>query len=386
MRKPSPTVRQIQDAQPGRVYYGENLLLLVRPNGTRTWTLRYTSPVRGKVTETSLGPWPAYSYSDARQAATQMQMQIAKGIDPVLQKRQERANQIPWHEVCDQWIAVGQASWSKSQMRNMHLRLKVHGKALMSKSVAHIDAAMVTSAIKPLMASHPRQGRRTLAVWARVFAFAEHKRWRRGDNPARWQNNMSFAFHGANKLPNKNFAAMSYQAVPAFIQRLRQLRCTGAAALETVILTASRTSEVREMRWDEVDWDKKLWTIPTYRMKTRQEHTIPLSDRALELLRREQEHANGPYVFLGRYRTGPLDNKTMLRLLNDMGEQVTTHGFRASFKTWGLEQGYRWDVVELCLGHKVGSKVAQAYLRGTAIQERRETMAAWAQFCNGHHC
>jgi integrase len=309
-------------------------------------------------------------------------MLIAKGIDPVLQKRQERADQTPWHEACDAWVAAGQASWSKSQMRNMHLRLRIHGKALASKSVAHIDAAMVEAAIKPLMRDYPKQGRRTLAVWARVFAFAEHKQWRRGDNPAVWKNNMAFAFHGANKLPSKNFAAMNYQAVRPFIQRLRQMRCTGAAALECTILTASRTGEVRGMRWNEINLEQRTWTIPAERMKTRTEHVIPLSDRVLELLRREQERYNGSqFVFLGRYRTGPLDNKTMLRLLNDMGEDVTTHGFRSSFKTWGLEQGHRWDVVELCLGHKVGSKVAQAYLRGTAIQERRIVMAAWAEHC-----
>jgi integrase len=314
-----------------------------------------------------------------------MQMQIAKGIDPVLQKRQERASQIPWHEACDAWIAAGQASWSKSQHRNMHLRLKVHGKALMSKSVAHIDAAMVEAAIKPLMASFPKQARRTLAVWARLLAYAEHKQWRRGDNPAVWKNNMAFAFHGANKLPSKNFAAMSYIDVPQFLQRLRQMRCTSAAALECVVLTACRTGEVRGMRWDEIDWQQRTWTIPAHRMKTRIEHTIPLSDRVLELLRREQEHANGsPYVFLGRYRTGPLDNKTMLRLLKNMGEDVTVHGFRSAVKTWALEKGYRWDAVELCLGHRVGSKVAQCYLRGTAIEERRTIMSAWAEYCEGH--
>jgi integrase len=196
---------------------------------------------------------------------------------------------------------------------------------------------------------------------------------------------MAFAFHGASKLPSKNFAAMPYQELPTFVQRLRRMRCTGAAALEVVILTACRTGEVRGMCWSEINWEHRTWVIPEQRMKTRSQHTIPLSDRMLELLRREQEHANGsPYVFLGRYRTGPLDNKTMLRLLIDMGEQVTTHGFRASFKTWGLEQGHRWDVVELCLGHKVGSKVAQCYLRGTALQERRTVMSSWSEYCASH--
>jgi integrase len=311
-----------------------------------------------------------------------MQALIEKGQDPVHLKRQERASQITWREACDAWIEAGQASWSKSQMRNMRLRLQVHGKALLPKSISHIDAGGVETAIKPLMAVYPAQGRRTLAVWSRVFAFAEHKRWRRGDNPAVWKGNMSFAFHGANNLPSKNFAAMDYQKVPSFISRLQQMRCTSAAALECVILTACRTGEVREMQWAEIDWDKRTWTIPAHRMKTRTEHVVPLSDRVLELLRREQEHANGsPYVFLGRYRTGPLDNKTMLRLLNDMGENVTVHGFRTSFRTWAQEQTtFDFYAVEMCLSHSVGSAVTRAYLRGNALDKRREIMTAWASF------
>jgi integrase len=176
---------------------------------------------------------------------------------------------------------------------------------------------------------------------------------------------------------------MDYQKVPTFITMLRQMRSTGAACLECIILTACRTGEVREMQWSEIDWDKRTWTIPAQRMKTRTEHVVPLSNRVLELLRREQEHANGsPYVFLGRYRNGPLDNKTMLRLLNDMGETVTVHGFRSSFRSWAQEQTtFDFYAVEMCLAHSVGSAVTRAYLRGNAIEKRREIMTAWAEYC-----
>jgi integrase len=136
------------------------------------------------------------------------------------------------------------------------------------------------------------------------------------------------------------------------------------------------------MRWDEIDWDQRLWVIPAARMKTRTEHSIPLSNRVLELLRREQEHANGSaYVFLGRYRTDPLDSKTMLRLLKDMGEQTTVHGFRSSFRSWAQEQtSFDFYAVEMCLSHAVGNAVTRAYLRGNAIDKRREIMTAWASY------
>jgi integrase len=383
MRKPAPSVRAIEAAPPGRIYYGENLVLIIRTGGTRSWTYRYTSPVTHRVTETSIGEFPAFSYSAARQVATQLQAQIAKGFDPVVLKRQERASNTTFAEACDAWVTVGQASWSNSQKYNMHLRLQVHGKTLLPKSVMHIDAAMVEAAIKPLMTTYPRQARRTLAVWSQVFSFAAHKKWRSDTNPAVWRGNMAIAFHGAGKLPSKNFAAMGYQQVPAFIARLRQLRYPTAAALECIILCAARTGEVRGMQWSEIDWDQKLWTIPAHRMKTRLEHTIPLSDRVLELLRREQEHGNGsPYVFLGRYQKDPLHEKSIRALLRyNMGERISVHGFRSTFRTWASEQtSFDFYAVEMCLSHRIGSQVTQAYLRGNAIEKRREIMAAWAEY------
>jgi integrase len=386
MRKPAPSPRDIQAAPPGRIYYGDNLVLIVRSGGTRTWTYRYTSPVTHRVTETSIGEFPAFSYASARKAAVKLQMTVAQGQDPVHLKRQERASQITWAEACDAWVAVGQASWSYAQKRNIDLRLNVHGKALASKSVAHIDAALIEATIRPLMKAFPKQARRTLAVWARVFAFAEHKRWRRGDNPAVWKNNMAFAFHGANNLPSKNYAGMSYQQVPGFLQRLRQMRCTSAVALECIILTACRTSEIRCMAWQEIDWEQRTLTIPAHRMKTRTEHIIPLGDRVLELLRREQEHANGsPYVFLGRNRTDHLNEKSIRVLLKVMGERsVTVHGFRSSFRTWASnETTFDFFALELCLSHSVGSAVAQAYLRGNAIAKRRAILEAWSAYCEG---
>jgi integrase len=309
-------------------------------------------------------------------------MTVAQGQDPVHLKRQERANNITFEQACNHWIEAGQASWSESQMRNVRLRLKTHGKALASKAIAHIDDAVVAAAIKPLMQEYPKQGRRTLMVWSQVFNFAIHKKWRPDTNPAVWKNNMAIAFHGANKLPSKNHAAMDYAQVPTFLQRLRKSRSTSAVALECVILTACRTSEIRCMAWPEISWNQCLLTIPAHRMKTRAEHTVPLSNRVMDLLRREQERSNGsPYVFLGRNQT-LLDERAIRSLLRDMGESITVHGFRSTFRTWAAEQtNFDFYAVEMCLSHSVGNAVTQAYLRGNAIEKRREIMTAWSAYC-----
>jgi integrase len=233
------------------------------------------------------------------------------------------------------------------------------------------------------MKAFPKQARRTLAVWARVFAFAEHKQWRRGDNPAVWKNNMAFAFHGASNLTSKNYAAMPYEQVRAFIQRLRQMRCASAAALECVILCASRTAEIRCLEWKDINWEQRTLTIPAQRMKARAEHIIPLSDRVRELLQQQKQYSTSQqYVFTGRNAGQPLDEKTMRKVLHHMGESVTVHGFRTSFRTWAAEQtNFDFYAVEMCLAHSVGSAVTRAYLRGNALEKRREIMTAWSEYC-----
>jgi integrase len=307
---------------------------------------------------------------------------VARGIDPVQWKREQRGTLMTFAEAADAFVKAGEP-WSDSNARDLRLRLKTHAVTLLTKSVAKINRDMVEDAIRPLMLEYPKQGRRTLNRLEQVFAFAIEKGWRADANPAMWKGSMAIRFHGARKLPSKKHAAMDYALVPAFIQRLRQSRSASAVALECVILTACRTSEIRCMAWPEISWNQCLLTIPAARMKTRTEHTVPLCDRMMELLRREQERSNrSPYVFTGRNAGQPLDEKAIRALLRDMGEQVTVHGFRSSFRSWAAEQTtFDFYAVEMCLSHSVGSAVTQAYLRGNAIDKRRPIMDAWSVYC-----
>jgi integrase len=183
---------------------------------------------------------------------------------------------------------------------------------------------------------------------------------------------------------------MPYVDVPEFIKRLRirQTRATSAVALEFLILTATRSGEVLGAQWSEFDLEKRIWTIPATRMKTKREHRVPLSDRAMELLVRQKEYSTSDqYVFTGyntKYNRVRLDNKSMRMLLWTMGVQVTVHGFRSSFRSWSAEQThFDFYLLELCLAHAVGSEVVRAYLRGDALEKRRVIMEAWAQYVNG---
>jgi integrase len=176
---------------------------------------------------------------------------------------------------------------------------------------------------------------------------------------------------------------MPYEGIAAFIGRIRQMDSLAAQALELCILTAARSGEILGMRWDEVDLEKKLWTVPADRMKAGREHRVPLSTRAVSILRGLHKVKSGKFVFPGQVRNKPLSNMAMEMVLRRMELQsVTVHGFRSSFRDWaGNVTSFPREVVETALAHVIGDKAEQAYRRSDALDKRRKLMEAWAAFC-----
>jgi integrase len=180
---------------------------------------------------------------------------------------------------------------------------------------------------------------------------------------------------------------MPYAKLPGFLIELREQDGVAAQALEFAILTASRTGETIGARWPEFDLLDEIWTVPPERMKGGRAHRVPLSPRALAILKemrllRPAGDAVG-YVFPGGKAGHPLSNMAFLMLLRRMGHaDLTAHGFRATFKTWGSERtSYQSEIVEASLAHVIGSKVEQAYQRGDMFEKRRRLMQQWATFC-----
>ena len=177
---------------------------------------------------------------------------------------------------------------------------------------------------------------------------------------------------------------VAYAEVPAFMARLKTIGATPARALEFLILTATRTNETLSAQWDEIDRDHAVWTIPASRMKTNEAFSVPLSDRALDILRTvEATRGPNPFVFPGRPQR-PLSNMVLAMMLRRMGETVTVHGFRTSWRTWASEVAHaEFEIAEMCLSHRVGSAVSRAYNRTSLLERRRPLMAAWASFLSG---
>ncbi len=163
---------------------------------------------------------------------------------------------------------------------------------------------------------------------------------------------------------------------------LRQQEGVAARALEFAILTAARTGEVIGARWDEINYEERLWAIPAGRMKGGREHRVPLSDAALVIVEMMAAIRSGDFVFPGGKAKRPLSNMAFLMLLRRIGRSdLTTHGFRSSFRDWAAERTtFPAEVAEMALAHAVSDKVEAAYRRGDLFQKRRQLADAWAKF------
>jgi integrase len=220
--------------------------------------------------------------------------------------------------------------------------------------------------------------------------FAKVRGYREGENPARWRGHLDKLLPARSRVRQvKHLAALPYHDLPLFLANLGQRDALAARALEFLILTAARTGEVIGARWSEIDLLDKTWTVPADRMKARREHRVPLSARTVAILkdmptalRGDNDNGNA-HVFPGPRAGKPLSNMAFLMLLRRMElDDLTVHGFRATFKTWASERtSFQNEIVEAALAHVIGDKVEQAYRRGDMFEKRRRLMQQWAIFC-----
>ena len=179
---------------------------------------------------------------------------------------------------------------------------------------------------------------------------------------------------------------MPFADVPAFFAHLRERETWGRLALEAAILTAARSGEVRGAVWPEVDLDKEPWIIPADRMKGGRERVVPLSPAAKRVFQRafDLRTEGSRFVFQGAQPAKPLSDMALMKVLRDMGEKVTAHGFRSSFRDWVSEETqFQGDLVEAALAHAIENKVEAAYRRGNLLEKRRGLMDAWGAYCGG---
>jgi len=379
------TTRKVETGKPGKYSDGGNLYLIVSGTGSRKWVLRFTW--RGKAKEMGLGSAASVPLADARERAASARRKIAQGLNPIDERK--RTGDVPtFGEMADDVREALSAGFRNEKHKaQWKSTLETYAAPLRAKPVDTIATDDVLAVLKPIWTTKAETASRVRGRIEKVLDAAKAKGFRNGENPARWRGHLDHLLPRPSKLALGHHAAMPYEDVAAFVAKLRKREATSALALELCILTAARSGEILGMRWPEIDLDKKIWTVPANRMKAGREHRVPLSSRAVTILRKLEKLKTGEFVFPGQARSKPLSNMAMEMVLRRMKvEDATVHGFRSSFRDWaGNVSNFPREVTETALAHVIGDKAEQAYRRGDALEKRRKLMEAWAAYCEPRH-
>ncbi|MCK1586898.1 site-specific integrase [Bradyrhizobium sp. 169] len=376
--------------EPGRYGDGHGLCLQITPRGAKSWLLRYER--NGRERWMGLGPLHTVSLKEARERARKARQQLLDGLDPLETRRVERAKAaleaaktVTFKEAATAYFDAHQAKWKNSKHRAQFLStLREYAFPKFGKlAVADIDLGSVLGVLEPIWPTKTETASRVRSRIEAVLDWAAVRKLRTGDNPARWKGHLQHVLPARTRLAKpQHHAALPYSDIPQFMAALRQRDGIAARALEFTILTAARTGEMIGGQWAEVDLAAKTWTVPGKRMKAGREHRVPLSDRAIEILKSVPREKDNPFIFIGP-RAGGLSNMAMAAVLRRMDRaEVTVHGFRSTFRDWAAERtSYPNHVVEMALAHVVGNKVEAAYRRGDLFEKRRRLMTDWANYC-----
>ncbi len=352
--------------------------------GSRSWILRAT--IGNKRRDIGLGGFPDITLADARNKAREFRAKIAEGIDPIAERRaaMEALNFSPltFDQVAERLITAKEPEWSnRKHAEQWRSTLRTYASPIIGKMrVDHIELRHVLAVLEPIWTEKTETASRLRARMEAVMAWATASGYRDGDNPARWKGNLDALLAKPGKVKKvRHHRAVPIDDMPQFMVALRKRQGTAARALELLILTATRSGEVRGATWDEFDLDAATWTIPAERMKMGKEHRAALSDDAVNLLRALPHTSE--LVFPGMRGSRPLSDMTLSAVMRRMDVDATPHGFRSTFRDWCAERtNFPHELAEMALAHAVGNKVEAAYRRGDMLAKRDKMMNAWAQF------
>ena len=394
----------------GRYGDGGGLYLSIAKAGSKSWVMRLR--VDGKRTDKGLGGYPSVSLSAARKVADAYRVAVEEGRNPWSddeRDRMERAqdlDRIPTFKeaACKVHAAKLPGFSSAKHGRNWIQMLERHVFPLFGDTpVDEISQRDVKDFLERLGPQLTETARRLRFRMREIFDDCIESEYITV-NPAGDGIRLSVKRWSRNRKV-EHFKALPYDQVPGILdkilysQGMRETRL----ALAFVVLTAARSGEVRGARWDEIDLDARTWRIPAERMKSDRPHVVPLSIEAHQLLqdakeaikKREKSEKRRP-DYDSSFESDPMpdaglifphpsgkplsDAALSLRTRKD-GLGCTPHGFRSSFKGWATAQGkWQWEAIELCLAHKVGNSVAQAYFRDDLLEQRRPIMDEWGEF------
>ncbi len=384
----------VKNAKPGnkqrKMADGGGLYLLVKPNGSKYWRLKYR--ILGKEKTLALGVYLDTSLKDAREGRDKARKLLAKGIDPSQKKQAEKAAQAgaeSFEAVAREWHSRNKPRWSESYGKAILTRLEANIFPWLGKqSISEIEPPDVLAALRRT------ENRGILDTAHRVKGYCGQV-FRYAVATGRAKRDPTADLKGALPPTKKQHYATitDPQAVGELLRAIGGF--SGTLVVECALRLAPyvfvRPGELRRAEWAEIDLDHGVWRIPAEKTKMSSTHIVPLSNQAIEILR--EIHAvtgQGRYVFPSvRTNKRPMSENTINVALRRIGydkEEMTGHGFRAMASTILHEQGWPSDVIERQLAHAERNSVKAAYNHAEHLSDRKRMMQVWADYLDKLRC
>ncbi len=362
----------------------KGLFLLIKPNGRKYWRFRYD--YGGKEKGLAFGVYPDVPLKRAREKRDEARQQIRDGKDPGNLKRIEKLKRHinpdeAFEAVAREWLQQNAEKWSKSHAQNILHRLETDifpkfGRARV-RDVTTMELLAVLKGIESRGAIDIAHRARSYCGQIFRYAIATGKA----------ERDLAADLKGALRTRNpKCHARLEEKEMPEFLRRLELYDGDQQTktALQLLIHTFVRTTELRGARWEEIDFAKATWVIPGERMKMKEKHIVPMSKQVIELFERQKlvSH-NYKHVFPNRNKPRSfMSENTLLFAIYRLGyhSRATGHGFRATASTILNERGFNRDVIERQLAHGERNKVRAAYNYAEYIPERAKMMQWWSDF------
>lgn len=368
----------------GKLSDGGGLYMRTRDSGTKTWI--FISKQSGRNRQLQLGKVGIMTLGEAREAASRMREKVERGES--LEPKREINYDVTFKECVTAFLDTKSVGWqNEKHIGQWYSTLDTYAKPIHRLQVSEISTKDIFHILNPIwMTKHETASRLRGRIEA-VLDYGKAMGWREGDNPAQWRGALKPLLPHFSKARNvKHHAALEYTRVADFVKELYNREATVALLLEFIILTACRSGEARFSKWEEVDFDNRVWVIPAERMKMGKEHTVPLSDRAYEILWNLSKLQFGNYIFSHPTKRDAFSvNATRMLIQRIHGyPKMTTHGFRSTFRDWaGDETLHQRETIESALAHSLKDRAEAAYRRSTALAKRRALMQDWADYTQG---
>lgn len=378
----------IKNAKPKEKAYklfdGGGLYIEILPAGGKYWRMKYR--YEGNEKRIALGVYPQVTLAKARDKRETVRNQLAEGVDPGAAKKEaKRKKEIKIEEtmeaVARAWYEHNVHRWSAHYARDVINRLETHIFPILgSRPISEITTRELLDCLKVIersgaydMAQRMLQTCGQVYRHAIIMGHAEH--------------NITANLKGALKphVPKHN-SYLKAEELPEYLQKLEVYdgEILTKLALKLMLLTFVRTQELRRARWEEINFDNALWRIPAENVKMKEDHIVPLSKQAVEVLREIQKQSgNREYIFPNINNPNKcMSNNTMLFALYRMGykSRTTVHGFRSTASTILNESGFAADWIERQLDHRERNKVRASYNHAQHLKGRREMINWWGDY------